>query len=62
MKWFGLFVKIFLLTLLVVLLIQNAFNVKIKVFFWKFDVPLSLLVFLFALLGFLVGILLKRRQ
>ena len=43
-----------------ILIIQNSQSVSIDVFFWKATAPSALLYLIFALIGFIVGWLLKR--
>ncbi len=43
-----------------ILIIQNSQRVNFDVFFWEASVPAALLYLVFALLGFIVGFLLRR--
>lgn len=50
-----------LLVLVLVFILQNTEAVTIGFLFWDFHISRSLLIFLMALLGFIAGVLVRRK-
>lgn len=51
---------VLLLGILVILSVQNSFNVGISFFFWKINLPLSVVMLLLFLIGFIIGMFVRK--
>ena len=57
-KW-RVFLSALLVTLVMIFAVQNAAEVGIKLLFWEFTFPRSLLIFLMLLIGIVIGWILR---
>lgn len=55
--WVKIWTLVAILLFLIVLILQNAGSVGVTLLFWSFQLPLIVVMLLFMLMGFIVGIL-----